>query len=60
MPELTKETLLSFLENLPTARQIEKEAGLPRAYLSKIKSGKKPFTEDTKAKLLPVLKKYNF
>jgi len=58
--ELNFETLAEFIENLPTAAKIEKEAGLQQGYLSKILSKTRPLTEETKAKLLPVLKRYNF
>ncbi|KAA5548095.1 DeoR family transcriptional regulator [Adhaeribacter rhizoryzae] len=60
MAELNKETLTTFLNNLPTARKIEREAGLPRGYLDKIKREARPLSEETKAKLLPVLNKFGF
>ena len=60
MPELTLESLKVFLKSLPTAQKIEKEAGLQQGYLGKIMAGDRSLTEKTKAKLLPVLQKYNF
>ena len=60
MQELNKETLTNFLDNLPSARKREREANLPRGYLDKIKRGDRSLTEETKQKLLPILKKYNF
>lgn len=60
MPELTPETLFNFLDNLPTIRKIEREAGIPQGYLAKIKKRKSALTPEMISKLTPVLKEYNF
>lgn len=68
MKEINPETLGQFFKqfeetrkSLPSIRKVEKEAGIKsQGYLNKIISGEQPLTDETIAKLLPVLKKYNF
>lgn len=60
MKEINTETLSDFFKNRPSIRTVEEEAGIPQGYLNRIIKGEQPLTEATKAKLLPILKKYKF
>jgi len=63
MQEITPESITALLQKLkqaPSVRKIEREADLYNAELSRIAKGAVPLTEEVKAKLRPVLDKYNF
>lgn len=57
---MTQQAILTWIEQLPTRQQIEREAGLPQGYLSKCKHGKKNMRPKTLAKVLKVVKKHGF
>jgi len=66
MQEITPESIAALLQTLEarrkqtiSVRQIEKEAGLYQASLSKIANGTAPLKSSVKAKLQVVLEKYN-
>jgi hypothetical protein len=56
------EKIKAFLAGRPaiTAHALEKEAGIPQAYLSKLRKEGKPITDKLFNRLLPVLKKYGY
>jgi len=63
MQEITPESIAALLEKIrqtPSIRQIEYEAGLYNAQLSRIADGSVVLTDEIKRKLQPVLVKYNF
>jgi hypothetical protein len=60
MKEITPETLHEFFNRTPSIRKLEKEAGMAQGSLAKMVKGKKLLTEQTKARLKPLLEKYNF
>ena len=60
MKEINPQTLFEFFNRTPSIRQMEKEAGIAAGFLAKMVKGKKPLSEQTKAKLMPLLEKYKF
>ncbi|EAY24098.1 hypothetical protein [Microscilla marina] len=59
---MTIEELKKFFEEHPSLsiNGVNNEAGLTDSYLGKILGGKRPLSQKTVEKLLPVLKRYGY
>lgn len=59
---MTIEELKQFFEEYSalSINAVNKEAGLPNSYLSKILAGGRPLSQKTLDKLIPVLIKYGY